>query len=275
MENKKANLLDFLQQDGEIGKVRDKVLTAGEAVVYGLYEGQRTFVTAALAQQLAGNLLVICDTQKRAKELWEDLAQLLPDYETLYFPALEMIPYEVIAQSGELEQKRLETLAHLLLERDKNFAVVTTIEGLSKKLLPVGDFRQGLLQLTVGQQLEQNQLKAHLVNFGYEHTEQVERPGQFSVRGGIFDIYSANYKDPLRLEFFDDEIDSIRFFETATQCSVEKVKSAWVVPGREFFLMPQCKETGAQQIRQQYSKQVEQLSKRKRIGNRWNGCKAR
>ncbi len=132
MEGKKTNLLDFLQQDGEIGKVRDKVLATGEAVVYGLYEGQRMLVTAALAQQQAGNLLVICDTQKRAKELWEDLVQLLPDYETLYFPALEMIPYEVIAQSGELEQKRLEVLSHLLLERDRKFAVVTTIEGLSK-----------------------------------------------------------------------------------------------------------------------------------------------
>lgn len=263
MEGKKTNLLDFLQQDGEIGKVRDKVLATGEAVVYGLYEGQRMLVTAALAQQQAGNLLVICDTQKRAKELWEDLVQLLPDYEALYFPALEMIPYEVIAQSGELEQKRLEVLSHLLLEQDRRFAVVTTIEGLSKKLLPVGDFRQGLMQLAVGQQLEQNQLKAHLVEFGYEHTEQVERPGQFSVRGGIFDIYSANYKNPLRLEFFDDEVDSIRFFETATQCSVEKVKSAWVVPGREFFLMAQCKEAGAQQIRQQYNQQIEQLSRRK------------
>lgn len=263
MEGKKTNLLDFLQQDGEIGKVRDKVLATGEAVVYGLYEGQRMLVTAALAQQQAGNLLVICDTQKRAKELWEDLVQLLPDYEALYFPALEMIPYEVIAQSGELEQKRLEVLSHLLLEQDRRFAVVTTIEGLSKKLLPVGDFRQGLMQLAVGQQLEQNQLKAHLVEFGYEHTEQVERPGQFSVRGGIFDIYSANYKNPLRLEFFDDEVDSIRFFETATQCSVEKVKSAWVVPGREFFLIAQCKEAGAQQIRQQYNQQIEQLSRRK------------
>lgn len=101
------------------------------------------------------------------------------------------------------------------------------------------------------------------VTFGYERTEQVEHRGQFSVRGGIFDIYSPFYKDPLRLEFFDDEVDSIRFFETNTQCSIEKVKTAWVVPGREFFLMPQCKEAGLQQIRQQFSKQIEQLSNEK------------
>ena len=264
MEAQKTALLDFLQDEPEIAKVREQLIYHNEAVVYGVYEGQRTWITASLAQQLGqGNLLVLCDTQKRAKELWEDLVNLLPSCEVLYFPALEMIPYEVIAQSGELEQKRLEVLSHLVLEPEKSFAVVTTMEGLSKKLLPAGDFRQGLLQLEVGQQLDQQQLKAHLVAFGYEYAEQVERPGQFSVRGGIFDIYSANYKNPLRLEFFDDEVDSIRFFETSTQCSVEKVKQAWLVPGREFFLMPQCKEAGIRRIREQYSHQIEQLSRRK------------
>ena len=104
MGAKVTELLDFLQNDAEIGKVRDQLTYTKEAAIYGLYEGQRTFVTASLTQQNAsGNLLVLCDTQKRAKELWEDLVQLLPAYEVLYFPALEMIPYEVIAQSGELE----------------------------------------------------------------------------------------------------------------------------------------------------------------------------
>lgn len=101
MEAKGTALIDFLQNDTEIGKVQEQLSITREAVVYGLYEGQRTLVMASLAQRRAqGNLLVVCDTQKRAKELWEDLVQLLQSYEVLYFPALEMIPYEVIAQSG-------------------------------------------------------------------------------------------------------------------------------------------------------------------------------
>lgn len=264
MKQEKKDWLDFLQMDPEIAKVQEQLTYNREAVVYGLYEGQRTLIMASIAkQQVASNLLVLCDTEKRAKELWEDLTNLLPAYEVLYFPALEMIPYEVIAQSGELEQKRLEVLSNLMLHRQQQFAVVTTIEGLSKRLLPVGDFCQGLLSLEVGQQMEPQQLKSHLVNFGYEFADQVDRPGQFSVRGGIFDIYSANYKLPLRLEFFDDEVDSIRFFETGNQCSVEKVQQAWVVPGREFFLMPECKEMGVQKIQEQFRYQMEQLSKRK------------
>lgn len=264
MKAEKTELLDFLLQDSEIEKVRQYLDLRGEATVYGLYEGQRTLTMAALAKQQADrNLLVVCDTEKRAKEVWEDMVNLLPGYEALYFPALEMIPYEVIAQSGELEQKRLEVLSSLLLEREKPFAVVATMEGLSKKLLPADDFKQGMLLVEVGQQMEQQDLRTHLVTYGYEFTEQVERPGQFSVRGGIFDIYSANYKNPLRLEFFDDEVDSIRFFETSSQCSIEKVKQAWLVPGREFFLLPQCKEDGIEEIRRQFNYQIEQLAKRK------------
>ncbi len=263
-ENHHAHLLDFVVKDPEIQKILQIVQNKREASVYGLYEGQRMLVTASLAtQHKQSNLLVICDTEKRAKELWEDFAQLLTGYEVLYFPALEMIPYEVIAQSGELEQKRLEGLSRLILEKENRFVVITTMEGLSKKLLSVGDFMQGLLQLHVGMVLDQNDLKAHLVSYGYEYAEQVDHPGQFSARGGIVDIYVPYYKNPLRLEFFDDEIDSIRFFETASQCSVEKIQSAWIVPGSEFFLMQSVKETGIIKIREQFSAQIEQLSKRK------------
>ena len=212
-----VHLLDFLDHDPELLKIQQLLREENEAAVYGLYEGQRMLVTASLAKQrLQNSLLVICDTEKRAKELWEDFAQLLTMYEVLYFPALEMIPYEVIAQSGELEQKRLEVLAKLTLEKDKQFVVITTMEGLSKKLLSIGDFMQGMMELHVGMILDQQELKSHLVTFGYEYVEQVEQAGQFSVRGGIFDIYVPYYKKPLRLEFFDDEIDSIRFFETAS-----------------------------------------------------------
>ena len=257
-------ILDFVMADPEIQKIRQVLQEQQEAHVYGLYEGQRMLITAALAEpREKRNMLVICDTEKRAKELWEDFAQILSHYEVLYFPALEMIPYEVIAQSGELEQKRLEVLARLMLEKEKQFAVITTIEAISKKLLPAGDFLQGMLELNVGMILDPLTLKEHLVSFGYEYVEQVEHAGQFSVRGGIFDIYVPCYKNPLRLEFFDDEVDSIRFFETASQCSVEKLSSAWVVPGKEFFLMPTAKENGIAKIRQQFSTQLEQLSKRK------------
>ena len=263
MTETKERLLDFLEGEPEIQKVQARLDDAGEAVVYGLYEGARTLISASLSNQEGRNLLVVCDTPKRAKEQWEDLDQLLEDYEVLYFPELEMIPYEVIAQSGEIEQKRLEVLAKLMVAREKKVAVVTTVEGMSKTMLPADDFREGVIPVSVGMILEPEDLKRHLVNFGYEYAEVVERPGQFSVRGGIFDIYSAAYTDPLRMEFFDDEIDSIRFFSPTSQCSVEKLQKAWIVPGREFFLIQDRVQSGLDRIKEQFTRQVEVLSHRK------------
>ncbi len=257
-----AGLAELLREDPEIVHLR-RELETGEATAYGLYEGPRAFVTAALACARTGNLLVLCDEQKRAKELWEDLQQLLPGYETLYFPAMEMIPYEVIAQSTEIETQRLEVLSRLLTERDRQFAVVTSIDGIGKRLLPAGDFRQGLLDVDAGQTLDPRALAAHLVDFGYERTEQVAQAGQFTVRGGIFDIFSPNYAQPLRLEFFDDEIDSIRFFDTDSQCSVRKVAHATLAPGREFFLTRAARPAGEEALRSQYARQLGQLSRRR------------
>ncbi|MBO5366122.1 MAG: hypothetical protein J6A39_05810 [Peptococcaceae bacterium] len=97
MKNSNAgnvHLLDFLNADPELQKIRQLLQDDNEVSIYGLYEGQRMLVTASLAKQYSQkNLLVVCDTEKRAKELWEDFAQLLTAHEVLYFPALEMIPY--------------------------------------------------------------------------------------------------------------------------------------------------------------------------------------
>lgn len=264
MAAKANSVIAFLQQDPDILRLQGILQQKQELAIYGLYEGQRTMVTAALLEsQQADCLLVICDTPKRAKELWEDLGQLLPEDEVLYFPALEMIPYEVLAQSGELEHKRLEVLSRLLLPMGKRMVVITVMNAISKKLLPPEAFRKGIRQLAVGQMVELGELRSYLVEFGYEGVEQVEQPGQFAVRGGIIDVYCPSYGHPLRLEFFDDEIDSIRHFEVKSQCSIDKLQQAVLVPGREFFLTAEQRQQGIEAIREEFTQQVEQLRKKK------------
>ena len=163
----KQSILKFLQDDSGIQQLQEQLLKNGESSSYGLYEGQRMLATAAILEnhkEFHG--VVLCDTQKRAKELWEDLSQLLPETQVLYFPALEMIPYEVLAQSGEVEQKRLEVLTHLLQDgQTQQMVVVTTIESLSKKLLPVELFQQGCQTIAVGQILEPTDLRKNLIQF--------------------------------------------------------------------------------------------------------------
>ncbi len=259
-----ASVIDFLANNGELKHLQEIFNDYHELSIYGLGDGQRTLVAATLlARQQSSNLLVLCDTQKRAKELWEDLGQLMVSFDVLYFPALEMIPFEVLAKSGELEQKRAEILAKLLLGGEKPYIIVTTIEGFGKQLLPTEIFRLGQKSIAVGDIIEIESLKQYLINYGYELVDQVEQMGQVAFRGGILDVFSPLYDYPIRLEFFDDEVDSIRFFKTSDQLSVNKVQQVYLTPAKEFFLLPQYTAEGLQRIRDIYSQQLQRLSQKK------------
>ncbi len=265
MEKQKTSIVDFLAEDPSIQALQKSLDLKKSLAVYGLGEGQRTLISAALlSDQQAHDLLVLCDTQKRAKELWEDLGSLLERYEVLYFPALEMIPYELLAKSGELEQKRAEVLAKLLdPKRRKPFAIITTIEGLSKELIPAEVFRQGIRTLQVGDVVEPEELKDFLVTYGYDVVEQVEQQGQLAFRGGIMDIYPPCLEYAVRIEFFDDEVDSLRYFDVADQLSIQKVQAVELSPAREFFLTEERISKGMTAIRAAFEQQVERLTKKK------------
>ena len=265
MDKQKASIVDFLAEDEALRGLYKTLWADKRLAVYGLGEGQRSLITAALLNvQQKHDLLVLCDTQKRAKELFGDLNTLLAGYEVLYFPALEMIPYELLAKSGELEQKRAEVLAKLLSGRGRTaFAIITTIEGLSKELLPAADFAAGMRELAVGDIIEPEELKNFLVQYGYDVVEQVQQQGQVAFRGGILDVYAPCSEWPVRIEFFDDEVDAIRLFNVSDQLSQEKLQTVSLSPAREFFLTEARSRAGLAAIRQAFEEQIERLTKKK------------
>lgn len=254
------NICDFLADDAELKNIKKTLHTQGKVGVYGLSEGQRALIEAALAQ--GRSMLLICESAKRAKTLWEDMSQLLKTAESVYFPALELIPFEVLGQSGELERQRLNVLSKLLTQKEP-LIVITTIEAVGKVLLPKEVMQNAIRTLHLGDRVDLTELKNHLVDIGYQAVSLVESPGEFAVRGGILDIYSPNYARPLRLEFFDDEIDSLRFFEIADQRSVDKVKEAQIFPAKEFFLIDEVRISGEEAIREAYEGQLAALAKKK------------
>lgn len=265
MEKQKASIVDFLAKDESLKALHETLWSEKSLALYGLGEGQRTLISAALLNGRQNrDLLVLCDTQKRAKELFEDLNSLMEGYEVLYFPALEIIPYELLAKSGELEQKRAEVLAKLLQGRgEAPFAIITTIEGLSKELLPVEEFAAGMRSIAVGDIVEPEELKNFLVTYGYDVVEQVEQPGQLAYRGGILDVYAPCNDQPARIEFFDDEVDSIRFFSINDQLSTNKAQRVELTPAREFFLTENRAAKGLGAIREAFDVKVDRLAKKK------------
>ena len=209
---------------------------------------------------LKKNIVVVKPNQYEANRLYQQVMSI-NERDALLFPVDESYRIEALAASPELLGQRIDTLYQLTTNKPK--ILITHSQALVRYLPTKQIFKENCLDLKVGMQIDIYDLQKYLIKAGYQSAIRVDQPFYFSKRGGVIDVFSIQYETPVRIEFFDDEIDSIRLFDTASQCSVEKVNQVCLVPGREFFLMPQCKEVGIKKIHQQFTQQVEQMSKRK------------
>lgn len=243
---------NYLHKSREFNFLLEQLHRKVNHLVYGLTGSQKSLLAALLSQEEQRPLLYLVENPQRGKEVFDDLLNLLPEEPVQYFPALDLLPFEVIAQSHETQQKRLEVLQALVL--GKKSLVITTLEALSKTLMDPRIFKEGIISLRIGQRVRIDDLLASLIGVGYQRVERVEDKGQLSLRGGILDIFSATDENPYRLEFFDDEIESIRLFAIENQRSIEQIAAIDISPASEFYyagverakVVAQLQEEGSQ-----------------------------
>lgn len=173
--------------------------------------------------------LVICSDEKKVYRLWRDLKNF-SRFVYLY-PAKDLLFYDADIQGNLISGERINVLRHLIEE--ERVTVVTTIDGLMDKISSEENVRNEALRLFEGMVIKGGEIKKVLASLGYERVPQVENRGQFSVRGGITDIYPMTETEPVRVEFFDEEIDTIRSFDPESQRSVERLKEIMIYPARE------------------------------------------
>ena len=223
----------------------------GPLQVGGCLESQKAHLLGALMDQVGcGCHLVVTYSEKRAKELSEDLA-LFAENVWLY-PAKDMLFYAADVQGSVTAKARLSVVRQLAEYREKvketkiaamrpgqpagkvpHLTVVTTIDGLMDHLQPMEDMVQRTLIIEVGQEIDSDELARDLTRMGYERVAQVDNAGQFSMRGGIVDIFSLTEELPVRMEFFGDEVDSIRSFDPESQRSIENLEEVTVYPATD------------------------------------------
>ncbi|MBR3356305.1 MAG: transcription-repair coupling factor [Solobacterium sp.] len=199
-------------------------------------------------------ILVIKKNLYNAQRLYERISGFLDNDECALFGADESLRVEAIATSPEMTAMKTETLSSLL-ERP-NQVVVTCPSAYLRHLPSPEVFRSVCISLHTGDEITMDELKQKLVIGGYQQTSHIDQPLCFAARGGIVDIYSINYDRPVRIEFFDTEIESIRFFDIATQKTVETVQDVRIVPASELLFT----DEDVQEIR---SKTEELLKERK------------
>ncbi|MCQ3932398.1 MAG: transcription-repair coupling factor [Chloroflexi bacterium] len=203
----------------------------------------RPYVVAALARELARSVLVVTARVERAYDIAEQLPAWLPDTPILRFQEPTAMFYERAPWTEVVTRARLQTLAALappIVPGNQSTTepitppiLVTSAYALMQVTLPVRDFRAGSRQFRVGQRIEIDQLIKQWVGVGYQPVTVVIQPGTFSRRGGIVDVFPPAMDFPVRIEFFGDEIDSLRTFDPASQRSVETLKSFVTTPARE------------------------------------------
>ena len=198
---------------------------------YGISDSQRAYIIAALKQQGTPQILVVTADSLDAKKLADDLSFFLSPEEVAVFPTSTVLPYETAARSLEFTAQRLKVMESLLLK--KPIVVVAPIQALFSKIVAPEIVKKFTIQFEVGKSVPMNDVVSKLSAMGYERVEMIQGQGQFAIRGGILDVYPLTSEYPYRLEFFDEEVDSIRRFHIEDQRSIDKLDKIFVGPARE------------------------------------------
>jgi len=230
-----------------------------EQLVYGLSGSQKGLMAAAIHQVTGRPMVVITAYEDRARQFGTDLATLLPGENPLVFPALDLAAHQVVAASKETVQQRLTVLSRC--HRGEARVITTSVEALMRRIAPPLLWVRGCIDLSVGREVNLEELIARLVGSGYRREGVVEGFGQFSIRGAIVDVYPPGSPEPVRIELFDREVDSIRYFDPVTQRSLSGVRSVGIPPAQEFAVNPGQIASGMKQLERDLQSGIKRLTK--------------
>lgn len=208
-------------------------------LVTGLSGSARSLQILNLLKDTQKPILIVEPNLYQANQLLEDLTGFLDSDSLHLFSADDSIQMEMAVSSPEIHGERVEALNFLL--SDQPGAVIVPLAGVKRFLPPSPDFSEASLYIDYETEIDTARLPEHLTSLGYTRKKMVFSPGEFSVRGGIVDIYSINSAYPVRIELFDVEVDSIRYFDIESQRSIENIDSVTILPGRENFLLKEWK----------------------------------
>ncbi len=246
-----------LEELGEFIEIKEKLQKGmTSAALIGCVESQKLHMIYGLGEGVKHKLIVTFSDLK-VKELTEDYR--LYDRNVVSYPAKDLIFYQADIHGNQLVTERIKCLRRML--EGKPVTVVTTFSSLMAPQIPLSVWKEHLLTIDGKSQLDERKLAQRLVEMGYEKNYQVEAPGQFSIRGGIVDIFDLTEENPYRIELWGDEIESIRSFDVLSQRSIEKLSCITIYPAGEMLLSPERLKKGMDKIEKEGKAFSEKLRK--------------
>lgn len=205
-----------------------------EQLVAGLSGSSRTAYIADVYLQTNKSTIVVTHNLFQAQKVYDDLIQFLSEDEVYLYSANELIAAELSVASPELRAQRIEVLNKL--SQNHSGVYIVPVAGLRKILPPKSMWETNQVRFKTGEDIDLDEVLNQLVQMGYQRTGMVNTPGEFSLRGGIVDIFPLTSQNPVRIELFDTEIDSIRIFSVEDQRSIDKLNAMEIGPATEVLL---------------------------------------
>ena len=228
---------EFFDQNHDLQSWQRSFAKAERTLLTGLSGTAQAMVMANAYENNPDKYVIVTDNQYHANELYDELTHLVEDEKVYQFFSDDNVYAEFAIASKDRTAYRLEALNFLLDAQQTGFLVVPFMA--LRSILPQPDnFQENYLLLAQGDEFDMENLLGILASAGYEKTQRVMMPGEFSHRGDIVDIYPLDAAQPLRLEFFGDEVDMIRSFDSETQRSLENMDQIEIYPASDFILMP-------------------------------------
>lgn len=224
-------LQEALQEQKGVIQVSGCIDAVKPHMIYGVNNG-------------SGNRIIVTFHEQKAKELYEEYRFF--DKKTAYYPAKDILFYQSDIRGNVLTAERINALK--MMAEDEECTIITTFDGLMNPMASPEKFIQAVTKIAIGDEVNLEKLTKHLVELGYEKNYQAETMGQFSVRGGIIDIFPLTEENPFRIELWGDEVDSIRSFEPESQRSIENLEEVHIYPACELVLTEEERRAGVDKI---------------------------
>jgi transcription-repair coupling factor (superfamily II helicase) len=223
---------NYLSNTSFFGNVIDKYNTSDEIHLTNTNDSISLFTVLNLFDNVDHSILIVTPNVFKAQKIFEKLSNILDSSSLGFFPQDEFLTTEMLAMSNEFKLERINTIKKII---NKNkMIVVTNTTGLIKYLQPKKSWEKAIIRLRKNDTVDFEALFSKLISLGYQREETIDKQGEFSFRGGLLDIYPLNEINPIRIEFFDDEVETIRYFDISTQRSTIKTKQIEIFPMFEF-----------------------------------------
>lgn len=217
-------------------------LTQSKTHLKGLVGSSLSFVIANAFKQSELPFLLLLNDKEEAAYYLNDLEQLIGEKEVFFYPGSYRRPYQIEETDNANVLLRAEVL-NRINSRKKPALIVTYPDAIFEKVVTRKELEKNTLKVQVGDSLSLDFVNEVLFEYNFKRVDFVSEPGEFSVRGGIVDVFSFSHDEPYRIEFFGDEVDSIRTFDVETQLSVDKVKKIGIIPNVENKLLEESRES--------------------------------